>query len=264
MGRSPASRNPGESRSTRSRLVQTLAASVVCVVAVVVGAGAAPAIAHWAGASSAGIALPFRSTMKLVGDGELDRGEFGWSVAVSASGETLAVGASNDDSPPYDSPNGVLSQGLGAAWVFSSSATGWTRGTKLVARAGLGPGQFGNAVALSANGTTLLVGAPAANAGIGAVWVFSRQGGDWRQQGPALTVPRAGTAGFGSSVALSASGTTALVGGASADGGIGAAWVFVRTQAGWRQSAQLTGGGNRARPSSGGGWRSRRRGLQLS
>ncbi len=48
---------------------------------------------------------------------------------------------------------------------------------------------------------------------------------------------------FGFSVALSSDGNTALIGGVSEDGGVGAAWVFTRSGSTWNEQAQLTGGG---------------------
>jgi hypothetical protein len=75
--------------------------------------------------------------------------------------------------------------------------------------------------------------------------VFARSGSTWRQQGAKLLPPAAVAArapdSFGSSVALAANGATALVGGARAgaaaghDGPPGAAWVFTRSSAAWKQ-----------------------------
>ncbi|MGO8906638.1 MAG: hypothetical protein ACLQMH_13595 [Solirubrobacteraceae bacterium] len=48
---------------------------------------------------------------------------------------------------------------------------------------------------------------------------------------------------LGFSVALSSDGSTALIGGVSEDGGVGAAWVFTRSGARWIEQAKLTGGG---------------------
>jgi FG-GAP repeat len=202
----------------------------------------AAAVALAAGvAAAAGAPGPFRPGPKLTGRGEIHRGEFGWSVALSADGTTAAVGASNDDSPTFDSTAGVLSQGLGAVWVFTRSGSAW-RSTKLVGHGETGPGQFGDAVALSADGDTLVVGAPADGGGAGAVWTFVRERGAWRQFGAKLA-PAPGGSAFGTSIALSGDGRTVLVGGSFAGGGTGAAWVFVRAGAGWKRQAELAGRG---------------------
>ena len=63
----------------------------------------------------------------------------------------------------------------------------------------------------------------------GAAWVFTRSGGVWTQQGSKLVGTGAvGTAEQGCSVALSADGNTAIVGGPGDNSGAGAAWVFVQ------------------------------------
>jgi hypothetical protein len=88
---------------------------------------------------------------------------------------------------------------------------------------------------MSGDGNTALVGGPNDYYRAGAVWVFTRSGGVWTQQGEKLV--GTGEIGYGamqgSSVALSADGTTAIVGGTDDSNateyeqGIGAAWVFV-------------------------------------
>ena len=74
------------------------------------------------------------------------------------------------------------------------------------------------------------------NAEVGAAWVFLRSGTTWAQQGEKLTGKEevregesAGRGEFGFSVALSAEGEYALIGGPGDNGGAGAAWVFLRT-----------------------------------
>ena len=92
-------------------------------------------------------------------------------------------------------------------------------------------GEFGTSVALSADGRTALVGAGrnGSDDAKGAAWVFVRSGGGWKQQGDKLVAAGGvGYSGFGRSVALSADGNTAVVGGPG-DDGRGAAWVFTRS-----------------------------------
>ena len=97
-------------------------------------------------------------------------------------------------------------------------------------------------VALSSDGNTALVGNPAANSGDGAVSVFTRSGEEWTEQAK-LTAGADSGAFFGESVALSADGNTALIGGFRDNGFVGAAWVFTRSGATWtQQGAKLTGG----------------------
>jgi IPT/TIG domain len=106
---------------------------------------------------------------------------------------------------------------------------------------------FGHSVALSADGDTAIVGAP----GRGRVWIFSRSGASWAQQGEPLTPDNesGGQARFGESVALSANGDTALIGGPwEGPQHTGAAWIFTRSGETWtQQGGMITGKGAEAR-----------------
>jgi hypothetical protein len=103
---------------------------------------------------------------------------------------------------------------------------------------------FGNSTALSADGNMALIGASGDNSGAGGVWVFTRSGGVWSQQGSKIRPQDASaTAKFGTSVALSTDGTTALIGG-EGDGGTGAAWAFTRAGSGWTEQTKLSGSGS--------------------
>jgi len=173
------------------------------------------------------------------GEEENGTGYFGASVALSAEGDIAVVGGDRDD------------DGVGAAWVFRRADESWTGGEKLTAELmtegeeseGVASGGFGSSVALSASGDTVLIGGPESGE-VGAAWVFTRSSEEWIQQGEALVSLEEGAAvgGFGSSVALSAEGDTALVGGPES-GGTGAAWVFARSGETWtQQGGKLTGG----------------------
>jgi len=169
---------------------------------------------------------------RLTGAGEVGRGAFGASVALSADGNTALIGGRED------------AGGVGAAWVFTRSGTTWSQqGHKLTGAEEDGDGAFGARVALSGDGATALVGGEADDGGIGAVWVFTRSGTTWSQQGHKLTgAEESGAGAFGSSVALSTNGTTALIGGQRDDDGVGAAWVLARAGSSFAQQGQkLTG-----------------------
>jgi hypothetical protein len=89
---------------------------------------------------------------------------------------------------------------------------------------------------VSADGNTAIVGGIADNHATGAAWVFIRSGGAWTQQGSKLV--GAGAVGGASqgSVAVSADGNTAIVGGSGDNSGIGAAWVYTRSGDVWTHS----------------------------
>jgi hypothetical protein len=108
---------------------------------------------------------------KLVGTGAVGNADQGWSVALSADGNTVIVGGPNDNAPQ-----------TGAAWVYIRSGGVWTQqGSKLVGTGAVYANQ-GVAVTLSADGNTAIVGGSYDNGNIGAAWVFTRSGGVWRQQ----------------------------------------------------------------------------------
>jgi hypothetical protein len=172
----------------------------------------------------------------LTGGGEIGEGKFGSSVALSGDGSTALIGGPGD--------NG----GKGAAWVFTWTGSTWAQqGEKLTGTGETGEGEFGASVALSTDGNTVMIGGPEDNTATGAVWVFTRSGGVWSQQGPKLTGGEEGNSQFGVLVALSADGNTALIGGPGDNDDAGAAWVFTRSGGVWsQQGPKLTGTGETA------------------
>jgi hypothetical protein len=109
---------------------------------------------------------------------------------------------------------------------------------KLVGTGAVGQAGKGMSVALSADGNTAVVGGPYDNRSTGAVWVFTKSGAVWTQQGSKLVGTGAVEPGRqGTSVALSADGTTAVVGGPYDDAFIGAVWVYTVKHGIWTQQA---------------------------
>lgn len=172
--------------------------------------------------------------VKLAGTAVTGTGNFGYAVALSADGNTMAVGGYGDNT------------NTGAVWIYTRSVGVWSvQGTKLVGTGITGTGQFGASVALSSDGNTLAVGGSADNTNVGAVWVFTRSGTTWTQQGTKLTgAGETGAAQFGTSVELSADGNTMVVGGPFDNTNIGAVWIFTRSSGTWSaQGAKLVGTG---------------------
>lgn len=119
---------------------------------------------------------------------------FGRTVAVS--GDTVAVGAHQDDDAGTNS---------GSAYVFTRSGTIWTEEEKLVATDGAAGDQFGYSVDVSGN--TLVVGAYGdadAGAETGAVYVFQRAG-NWSQAGKVVPSDAAAGDWFGGVVGVQGS-----------------------------------------------------------
>jgi hypothetical protein len=141
----------------------------------------------------------------------------GWSVALSADGDTAIVGGPGDGSILPGQP------GLGATWVYVRAGGVWTQqGPKLVGSGAVGAAQQGTSVALSGDGNTAIVSGPSDNSGAGAVWVFTRSGGVWTQQGNKLVLSV-------NSLALSGDGNTAILGGS------GMSYVYINTGGVWTQ-----------------------------
>lgn len=197
--------------------------------------------------------------------------EFGWAVAVSGDGNTLAVGAFSESSAASGVGGNQADTslaGAGAVYVYVRTAGVWSQQAYLKASNPGASYTFGAALALSGDGNTLAVGslnedssatgingapdALASNAG--AVYVFARTNGNWSQQAYVKAHNTGSNDAFGASVALSADGNTLAVGAsgeASAVGGVntsgtddsaawaGAAYVFVRSGTTWTQQAYL-------------------------
>ena len=162
--------------------------------------------------------------------------QLGWSVALSADGQTALVGAPNAGSD-YDDD--------GAAYVYAESGGAWST-TPAATFTGSFDEVLGSSVALSADGQTALVGAPQAGSDYdGAAYVYAESGGTWSTT-PAATFTGSGSSRLGWSVALSADGQTALVGAPQAGSDHdGAAYVYAESGGAWSTTpaATFTGAG---------------------
>ena len=164
---------------------------------------------------------------KLVGTNAVAESSQGVAVALSADGNTAIVGGYTDN------------RGIGAAWVFTRSGGLWTQqGPKLVGTGAVGLASQGDGVALSADGNTALIGGFSDNNYMGAVWVWTRSGGVWTQQGSKLVGAGAAGPARQGAVAISGDGMTALVAGPGDGGfptGLGAVWVWTQSGGVWTQ-----------------------------
>ena len=166
---------------------------------------------------------------------------FGFSLTLSADGNTALVGAQGGSGPSE-------TQVPGAAYVFTRNGATWTQQAMLTASDRQVGDHFGVSVALSDDGNTALIGAYVDDIGAkinqGSAYVFQRSGTIWNQQAHLTSSDGAAEDYFGRSVSLSGDGNTALIG---ADmktiGGNtrqGAAYLFNRSGSSWNQSQQLT------------------------
>jgi trimeric autotransporter adhesin len=198
-----------------------------------------------------------------------EAGDFVLSVALSADGRTLAVGAPNEDSAATGIDGDQASDGAedsGAVYVFQRVGRGWLQQAYVKPSQTQAGDFFGIHVDLSADGNILAVGASASLVdpdqvadpalAAGAAYVFVRDGaGAWSQQAHLkASNPDPGDR-FGTKLALSADGDTLAVGATFEDSsatGIdgdesdntaaesGAAYVFRRDASGdWNQQAYV-------------------------
>lgn len=164
----------------------------------------------------------------------------GNTVDTTDSGEMLVVGAS------HVSVEGNYQQG--AVYLFAIPGGGfWEQAGQLLASDGDENDMFGYSVAVSGDGSTILVGATGAavsgNEGQGAAYVFVRSGDDWVQQ-KKLAYTGSVADKFGGAVALSDDGNIALVGIPMANVGAvsnqGQAVVFTRMGTTWDAGVSFT------------------------
>jgi hypothetical protein len=143
-------------------------------------------------------------------DGEAEDDLSGWSVALSADGSIVAIGA-----PPNDG-NGSYS---GQVRVYAWNGTSWSkRGNDIDGE--VGRDQSGYSVALSADGSIVAIGANVndGNGGnSGHVRVYAWNGTSWIQRGNDIDGEAAGDQ-SGWSVALSADGSIVAIGAVYNDG----------------------------------------------
>ncbi len=203
---------------------------------------------------------------------------FGYQVALSFDGNTLAAAAQGEDSASsgidFDETNNDAG-GSGAVYVFNRNGDEWSQQAYIKALYPEENDLFGTSVAISQDGNTLAVGAldedggqtgvngdQADNSerGSGAAYVFTRRGVSWSQEAYVKGSNTARADAFGAVVALSADGNTLAVGapdenntstGANAEIGHrvgfdprtdfsnGSAYVFARENGSWAQQAYI-------------------------
>jgi hypothetical protein len=155
---------------------------------------------------------------------------YGRAVAANADGSRYVVGAGSE-------LVGANSN-QGAAYVYMRSGNSWTYHTLHAADAAAGD-HFGISVAISGDGSTILVGAyQEGSAKQGAAYVFTWSGSAWSQQAKLTASNGAANDFFGTAVALSANGNTALIGAngyTASRTDQGGAYVFVRSSGSWTQ-----------------------------
>ena len=177
---------------------------------------------------------------KLVGTGGSSTARQGISLAISMVGNNAVIGGDQDNS------------NQGAAWMWDATTTRpaltlyQQQGSKLVGTGGSGLPRQGSSNAISGDALTMATGAiNDGGSSVGAVWIFTRSGATWTQQGSKLFGTGAvGNANQGISIALSNNGDTVAWGGNFDNTNTGAVWVWTRTAGVWsQQGSKLVGTG---------------------
>jgi len=194
------------------------------------------------------------------------------SLALSDDGNTLAVGATGEDSSAIGingSQTGNSAEASGAIYVYIRSGGVWAQQAYVKASNAQEQDIFGHSLALSGDGNTLAVGAVGESSGAsgingsqannrafssGAVYVYTRSGGVWAWQTYVKASNTQAIDLFGWSLALSGDGNTLAVGaffegsnatginGNQADNSAersGAVYVYTRNGSIWRQQAYI-------------------------
>jgi hypothetical protein len=168
------------------------------------------------------------------GEGDLpgEGDQFGFSLALSGDGSTLAVGAPSEDSNAggvNGNQQSDSASSAGAVYAYGRSGGTWTQQAYLKSDTPtnftLGD-QFGYSLALSADGSALAVGVydeggsgRTVNApvdtnrnGSGAAYVFRRQGGTWTKEAYLKTWNAEGGDSWGVAISISEDGNTLALG----------------------------------------------------
>lgn len=189
-----------------------------------------------------------------------DGDQFGYSVALSGDGNTLASGAISEDSAATGINGNQAdnsADSAGAVYVFTRSGGTWAQQAYVKPWNTTNRGNlFGYSVGLSGNGDTLAVGSYDEERGKGAAYIFTRTGGVWAQQIRLMSSNAEDGDSLGCSIAISDDGNTMVAGAfdedsllrgiqppnegsndAASDVSTGAAYVFVRNGTTWSQQA---------------------------
>ena len=161
---------------------------------------------------------------------------FGQSVSISDDGDTVIVGAYNEDTGGTNA---------GAAYIFTRSGSTWTQQAKIQASNAGSSDKFGQSVSIDSDGDTAIVGAPFEDTGdsnAGSAYIFTRSGTSWSQQAQIQASDAQGSDYFGRSVSISGDGNTVIGSSYLEDTGFtnaGAAYIFTRSGSTWTQQSKI-------------------------
>jgi hypothetical protein len=163
-------------------------------------------------------------------------GGAGFGTSVAISGDTIVVGAANASNLDFQTPQ---QQGPGGAYVFVKPQTGWTDMTetaKLTASDGADGDAFGYNVAISKD--SVAVGALFGHSGAGVAYVFVKPPSSWSNMTQTAELTASDSSTFDNMGSVAISGDTVMTGAYGHNNFRGAAYVFVKPRAGWKDMTQ--------------------------
>jgi hypothetical protein len=165
--------------------------------------------------------------------------QFGQTVAISGNGQTLVAAAPG--------AAGASGSDQGAAYVFSDTSGTWTQIAELTVS---GTAELGTSLAISTDGSTIVLGSPTSNNDNGEAFVFTKSGSTY-VQAQKLTEPASASLAFlGDNTAISSNGSTIAFG--EPQDGVTDVFTKAAGASAWKQTAQLHGGGDSVAVSSNG------------
>jgi hypothetical protein len=169
---------------------------------------------------------------KLVASDPAVNAYYGYSIDISADGNTALVGA-----------YGKSGQ-TGEIYIYTRSGLIWTEQQRITAPEGGYQDTFGFSVSLSPDGNIAVVGALSVDSGgrtnNGAVYVFTRTAGVWTQQQKLTASDATNSAGLGYSVDISSDGLTILAGAEYENSATGSAYLYKYESGEWVEQRKFT------------------------
>lgn len=170
---------------------------------------------------------------KLLASNGVAGDRLGYSIAISSSGNTVAVGAYAAD------PLGYMQ--AGAVYIYGRNAGTWTQQGILIASDKATNDYFGYSVAMNSDGSLVIVGAVQKNTNRGAAYIFHNNFGTWTELQILQDPNGASNYYFGCSVSMSEDGAWIVIG-SYADNTFanssGSAIIFSYSGSNWVYSAK--------------------------
>lgn len=163
-------------------------------------------------------------------------GLLGRSVGIDGSGSFIVAGCSYED---------VVGSDSGSAYVFTRVNNSWSQTKRLIPSDGSAGSFFGEAIAISGDGSTVVVGAwrdDDLGSDTGAIYIFDNKSGLWIQRVKLKPSDVVSGVRFGSSVNISPDGNTVIAGAYRSNfkgNNSGAAYIFTRNGLNWSEQSRL-------------------------